>query len=265
MKKKIIAIAVVVAMFAIGAIGSTLAYFVDDEYNANVMTVGNVDIRQDEIFDEDTVLQPGDEVTKQVTVTNKGQGDAYIRTLIAFEDTWDIGSNVQWFANCYCADETTCKAINQPDNGTDDWLQFKVTAPDGTWTVYTVGIYDYDYAGTLTNSILPAGESVTSLTAIKLKEGTENDFHDKAGDTYEVLVLTQAVQTHNFATAEEAFEAEFDIGTITYEDDDVVASWFAEQFPADYVVEGFDWTSYNWDEEPTWTDEEGTVTAPAGE
>ena len=48
MKKRIIGIALVVAMLAIAITGGTLAYLTDEEYDKNVMVLGNVDIRQDE-------------------------------------------------------------------------------------------------------------------------------------------------------------------------------------------------------------------------
>lgn len=263
MKKKIIALAVVVAMLAIGTLSSTLAYFIDDEFNKNVMTVGNVDIKQDEIFDDTTVIQPGENVEKEVTVTNMGQGDAYIRTLIAMEDTFDIGGDVLVYVNCSCT-ETTCQAWNQPDVN-EDWLQIMVADDDGkwveadgsTWTIYTVGYFDYDYAG-LEDSILPAGESVKSLDSITLKAETGNDFYARSGDKYDILVLTQAVQTGTFATAEEAFEATYGVGEITYDVDEEVAAWFAEYLGVE--VKPFDYSMYDGVEFPVWEDISGTVT-----
>ncbi len=274
MKKKIIALSLVIAMLAVAAISSTLAYFTDTEYNANVMTVGNVDITQDEIFDDTTVLQPGMQVEKEVTVTNVGQGDAYIRTLIAYEDTWDIGAKMKFNLYCNCSDNdaatnTGCTSFVIPSNKaetspTNDWLQFKVTNDaTGEWTVYTVAYFDYDNAG-LEGSILPAGESINSLDNIVLNANTENDFYAKAGEKYDILVLTQAVQVGTFASAEEAFDAVYEgTGVINYDDDELVASWFAAQIGEGYTVEKFDYTSYNWDDEPQWVDAAGSVVPEA--
>ncbi len=265
MKKKIIALAVVVAMLAIGTLSSTLAYFIDDEFNKNVMTVGNVDIVQDEDFEDDIVFQPGETVKKEVTVTNVGQGDAYVRTLIAMEDTFDIGARVMLHTFCSCADGTNCAAWNQPDNGSD-WLQIMVADQDGkwveddgsTWTIYTVGIFDYAAAG-LENAILPAGESVQSLAALTFKVDTDvkdysdNDFYARSGDKYDVLVLSQAVQTGTFASANEAFEAAYGLGEIDYDDDAIVAEWFADYLGVEVRV--FDYSNYTGVEFPTWDDQ----------
>ncbi len=261
MKKKIFALAVVVAMLAIAVVSATMAYFTDDEFNKNVVTVGDVDIRQDEVFDDTVIPQPGVEVEKEVTVTNVGDGDAYIRTLIAVEDTYDMGSDIKLLFNCICSNP--CEAWNQPSNKVDDWCQIKVTDnATGEWTVYTVGAFDYAAAG-LENSILPAGESVKSLGSFMIKAGAENDFAAKAGETLEILVLTQAVQTGTFETAEDAFAATFDgVDVLDYDDDAIVAEWFQEYLGDGYTVETFNYTDYDWTQAPTADDidEAGTVT-----
>lgn len=122
MKKKIIALALAAALLCIGAVSATLAYFQDTEFDKNVMTVGNVNIVQNEYqrdesgaledFEENKPLFPvtgstsngytdtivdnnGTEynvfsndinvVDKVVTVTNTGSLPAYVRTVFAFE------------------------------------------------------------------------------------------------------------------------------------------------------------------------------------
>lgn len=266
MKKKIIALAVVVAMLAIGAISSTLAYFSDSEFNKNVMTVGNVDITQDEVFEDNINIQPGQEVEKEVTVNNIGQGDAYIRTFIAMEDTYDIAANVRVLFNSVPnCNGNPCTAWDQP-SGNNDWLQIKVADEDGkwveadgsTWTIYTIGLFDYAHEG-LVDSVLPAGQSVENLQAIELKAGTGNDFYARSGEKYDVLVLTQAVQTGTFATAADAFEATFGDGDITFEDDATVAAYFEEYLGVD--VEVFNYSDYPAESEwPVWQDAAGSVT-----
>ena len=48
MKKKIIALSIAVVMLVLAAIGGTYAYLTDKDYAANVMTLGNVKIEQNE-------------------------------------------------------------------------------------------------------------------------------------------------------------------------------------------------------------------------
>ncbi len=83
MKKKITAIALVVAILAVGIIGGTLAYFTDTDEETNTFTIGNVAIDLKEIFDEDNaVLRPGSQTTnkieKKVWIQNTGSEDAYV-------------------------------------------------------------------------------------------------------------------------------------------------------------------------------------------
>ncbi len=252
MKKKIFALAVVVAMLAIAVVSATMAYFTDDEFNKNVVTVGDIDIRQDEIFDDSTILYPDVEVEKEVTVTNVGDGDAYIRTIIAVEDTYDIGADVKLNFHCNCPDGNNCASWNQPDNGVDDWCQIKVIDnATGEFSIFTVGAFDYAEAG-LENAILPAGESVKSLGSFIVDKDADNEFAARAGEQYEILVLTQAVQVGSFDTAEDAFAATFDgVDVLDYDDDAIVAEWFQEYLGDGYTVEAFNYTDYDWSQAPT--------------
>ena len=86
MKKKILAIALVVAMLAIAIVGASLAYFTDEGHADNTFTIGNIEIDLHEKFDEKNAdLVPGVTITKEVTVQNtSGTGnDAYVRVQIA--------------------------------------------------------------------------------------------------------------------------------------------------------------------------------------
>lgn len=88
MKKKILTLALVVVMVAIMLTSFTLAYFTDTSAVAkNVMTVGNVAIKQTEKFTQGATLMPGaaNAIKKIVTVENTGSAPVYVRTLIAIE------------------------------------------------------------------------------------------------------------------------------------------------------------------------------------
>lgn len=92
MKKKLTAIALVVALLAVAVIGGTLAYFTDTDSAKNTFTVGNVKIdliEQEKAeqglvdFEQDKLLVPGksndgNAVSKIVTVKNTGRNDAWV-------------------------------------------------------------------------------------------------------------------------------------------------------------------------------------------
>lgn len=81
MKKKITAIALVVAILAVGIIGGTLAYFTDTtQSEVNTFTVGKVDINLTEPEwkeNEDHTLMPGHVFAKDPTITLAKKGDAF--------------------------------------------------------------------------------------------------------------------------------------------------------------------------------------------
>lgn len=85
MKKKIVALCLVIALAATAVIGGTLAYFTDDEEATNTFTVGNVDITLTEPNWEGTGSQdapevyPGEPLAKDPTVTNSGANPCFVR------------------------------------------------------------------------------------------------------------------------------------------------------------------------------------------
>lgn len=83
MKKKIIALCLIVALAATAVIGGTLAYFTDTDEATNTFTMGNVRIDLQETFDaENAVLRPGSQSTnkieKKVWIENIGTENAYV-------------------------------------------------------------------------------------------------------------------------------------------------------------------------------------------
>lgn len=94
-KKKILVLALTIAMVAILAVGGSLAYLTDTDAKTNTFTVGNVNIElieQEKLAGEETlkpykdgdkVLKPGksndgNAVSKIVTVKNTGANDAWV-------------------------------------------------------------------------------------------------------------------------------------------------------------------------------------------
>lgn len=164
---------------------------------------------------------------KLVTIENTGKSDAYIRTLIAYE----------------------CGSVNSVSdfNKLVSTSEFK-TDPGEVWTKSTVGIVNINgnnyvviefiynggkhLGGVHENGILPAGEtSYPSLCQVYMKSSVTNEdceaLDGNANGTYDILVLTQAVQTAGFDSAEAALTEGF--GAITSAN---VTTWFEEMLIA---------------------------------
>jgi len=213
MKKSWVLILSIVLAAAL-SIGGTVAYLQDTDSDVNVMTLGKVDIVQveeersgDELVKFDNynkVLFPGvysedqpvitdgyyaaqNAIDKIVSVDNVGKSDAYVRTIFAFEqgtmtdERFEAVMNINW--------------------NEKDWKWTKIGngqtigAKPGAYTVY-VAVYE---------EILPKGASTPeSLKQVLLaKEGTNEDVKalDANGNQmYEILVLSQAVQSMGFET-----------------------------------------------------------------
>lgn len=106
MKKKITAVALVVALLAVGIIGGTLAYFTDSKAQTNTFTSGNVAITLDEVKVDGTgrtseaqtyKLYPGMEVTKDPTITVTGSENAWVAAKITVNgDLMDLIGLKEW-------------------------------------------------------------------------------------------------------------------------------------------------------------------------
>ena len=148
---------------------------------------------------------------KFVLVENTGKSDAYVRTIIALE----YGSN-----------EKDIIGISTGDFW--NWNPVGVVGIDGN----NYYVFEAVYKGSSTrhiNGVLPAGEyTYNSLGQVYLKnEATNEDCGNLDGNkngTYDILVLSQAVQTEGFADAATALDTAF--GKTNAEN---VAEWFADE------------------------------------
>ena len=77
-KRKILTMAMTIAMIAILAVGGTLAYFTDTDKATNVFTTSNVSIDLQENFVEESLLMPGMDVNKDAWIVNDGDQPAYV-------------------------------------------------------------------------------------------------------------------------------------------------------------------------------------------
>jgi len=244
----------------------TIAYLSDTDSDVNVMTLGNVSIEQIELqrkdgvkhnatakagdlvpFEQGKPLYPayplddtaytaeandlffwGDYVytgtagnglwndekligalDKFVFVKNTGSSPAYFRTFIAFECPegmeYSEGPDKEFMMN-----------VNGSTIYDDVGLGYATI--DGTRYL----IYCFTYQ----NALQPGDTSHPSLLQVVMTHNADNEDMEKLGDTYEILVLTQAVQTANMPDAATALNAAFGAADIQK-----AAEWFGETSP----------------------------------
>lgn len=218
--KKTLTIILVIALLCIMAVGTTLTYFTDTDFDKNVMTVGKVEIVQNEEFAQNSKLYPytgtittggnldlgNNALTKTVTVTNDTASEtAFIRTLFAFEAVSGndpVGSVIH-------VDYNT--AVDAEGKAIGTWA--KVSEIQIASTTYYV--YSFTYA----KSYAAGTTTEASLERIALDGKEGNGF---SNGNYEILVVSQAVQAQGFANAADAFAAAFPYG----ENNTNVAGWF---------------------------------------
>lgn len=100
MKRKTLAICLVVALAAIAIIGGTLAYFTDNETATNEFTVGNVDIDltepkwDDHGSAEAETVYPGEPLDKDPTVENIGENPCFVRVSVSNLDQFGEQGNI---------------------------------------------------------------------------------------------------------------------------------------------------------------------------
>ena len=130
--------------------------------------------------------QINNEVDKMVFVKNKGTYDAYVRSVFAFE------------AGQYENLDDFLKTVHMNLNETDwtwDWSATPVAIPSKDGTVST----NYFIATATYNKALKPGElTEISLAQLALDPAATNEDLKAFGDTYQVLVKSQAIQADGF-------------------------------------------------------------------
>lgn len=204
------------------SLGGTLAYLVDTDETVNVMTLGNVDIEQIETdaagnpFKDNQPLYPAyytmeggkitsditGEIEKVVSVKNEGTAEAFVRTLLAFE-AGEL-SFEQFEQNIHAKFNTT-------GDYELDWLE---TAIEVKGVKYYVACADY---GKLAGKT--AGD--VTLQSVYMDKAATNEIVKQFGGAYEIIALSQAVQTTNMPDAKTAWKEAF--GAF---DADNAAKWF---------------------------------------
>lgn len=225
-KRKIMSLALGLCMVAILAVGGTLAYFKDTDAAANVFTVGNVDIKLEEDFEQNSKLVPAtvsadgklnNTVKKEVSVTNKeGSEDAYVRVHIAIPQILDDG------ADTFNASKNVLHFNYAPDSIGDGMWDWSKTAGDpytGEWNYYkeNIGGIDYNVYVVTYGTVLKAGET-TAQNAIHQvyldPKATNEDIEDATkalNGNWQILVLAEGAQAAGFDNAYDALNTAFGV------------------------------------------------------
>ena len=229
MKKKVLSIALVVALIAI-MVSGTLAYFTAEDEVTNTFTVGSVKI---EIYENgnattEDVRELG-VLTPVVNMDNPSADDSYLEKVVKVRNT---GLN-NAYVRTHIAIPTALVNYLDMDLDTTGWTVRTASTATVDGVAYTVYTFDYNNAitsGEYTSELL---KGVFLNSNVDLEEASNGDLyfvlrengkitdqsgvlvHEKNDDgTYTshkvcVLVASQAIQADGFANAASALDAGF--------------------------------------------------------
>ena len=133
------------------------------------------------------------ELDKMVFVRNDGNREAYVRTIFAFETTAD------WSLNSF-------QKLIHLNNNTQDWSWAWIEAP----VTIGEGLY-YVAVATYQHILAPNALSEISLSQVLMDKSVAAEDFTKLGDTYQILVYTQAIQADGFESPEAALNEGFGV------------------------------------------------------
>lgn len=212
MKKKIVALCLVVALAATAIIGGTLAYFTDNDAKTNTFTVGNVDITLTEPnwvasgSSDAPEVYPGEALAKDPTVTNVGANPCFVRVKVQMPTGWE--------------NKITTESGNNYNNGNTigaNWV-----LKDGyyyyTKPLCVRGTESDTWNAGLTSVTTPLFDRVRITTALtnNVTETDDGKTYEYTGD-FNIIVTAQAVQ------AQGAKPSWSNVKTMTV---DEIAAWF---------------------------------------
>lgn len=175
MKKKSI-ITMVAALALVGAIGvgSTLAYFTDNDAASNTVTMGHVDI--------DLTEKSGDEITDEgLTFDHIVPGDVFSKEPII---TVDAKSE-----NCYLRAKVVVEGLDAT-HVADLFADNNIDIQNG-WVLSTDGYYYYQ-------SVVEAEDEVSLFTTVTIPTAWGNEVAD---EEFTIAITAEAIQADNFTPA----------------------------------------------------------------
>ena len=201
MIKKIIAWMLIIATTAAITVGGTLAYLTDRDSEANVFTVGNVDITLKEDYDEPSQLRPGVDINKDVQIKNEGPNDAYEWYTYAVPQGLEAGLIL---------------AFDNTDKWTNEATAIGTKTVDGvTYNVYACKYNEKVAAGATTEigltsvTMNPAVDITPEGDAYLIVAGEPTDLNWNINETENpvIFINAYAIQTQDFATVQAAYAA----------------------------------------------------------
>lgn len=220
MKKKVISIALIIALIAVIAAGS-FAYFTDTKSAKNTFTVGDVKIKLDETnindptgdrvtSNEYTSVFPGVEYKKDPIVTNTGKNDAYVRAVVTIENgmNW-LGfyyDKASTFPQVDAFEKLICNTLGE------GWevVGFKNVLSSQTHPTSDT-VVTLKYTGDGDTGVLKSGAATTAMfDRIMLPaKMTATDITTRVAQNgvFHIDVVAQAIQADGFETWDAAFAA----------------------------------------------------------
>ena len=186
-KKKIIGLCIA-GVLAVGSIGGSLAWFTSSDSITNPFSTASTDnpsnpnsgIKINEKFNKEEAdnTLPGDNVTKQVNVSNKATYDQLIRVKI--KKVWKDAKGEEK------SDLDTKNIILNFENNLTDSNK----PEEGKWIEGSDGYYYYN------GIVNPDGQTANLLESVTLSKDTTNEFK---GLKFDVTVNSEGVQAANGA------------------------------------------------------------------
>lgn len=232
MKKKVLAIALAVALIAI-MVSGTLAYFTDNDEVSNTFTVGSVRI---EIYENgeatEQTVRPMGKLTPVVNET-PSKDDNYIAKVVDVKNT---GLN-EAYIRVHIAQPVELLGYLELETNTAGWNKVSTTYATLGTQEYIVVTYDYQTpvaSGEFTSELLKGAYLASN---VDLKENTDGDLefckpdgnggytfsgfvaHEANGDgtytsnTVNILVASEAIQSEGFTNATAALDSGFGTNT----------------------------------------------------
>lgn len=210
MKKKVISIALIIALIAVIAAGS-FAYFTDTKSANNTFTMGDVKIKLDETNINDPTgdrvtantynVYPGAVVTKDPIVHNVGKNAAYIRATVNVSDWMNLVAAYYPDFNAEFPNDDYKAALNLLV-GTlgEGWSVVGVTKGD----TFTIGQFDAKFILKYDGSLAAGADTTAMFKTVTVPAGIDNA---SASSFSSVKVVAQAIQADGFETWEAAFAA----------------------------------------------------------
>ena len=198
MAKKIIAWLLVVILTAGIAIGGTLAYLTDRDSEANVFTVGDVNIDLNEDFSQGSTLVPGVSIEKKPTITNVGPNSAWVWSTVAVPK--NLASVVE-----FTGTGTSWEVMNSSTSTTinnEDYVLFTILHTEALEVGEETDVLFSKVAMSTAVDVDPDGNWHTVVDGVTTDLGWDNADGDPV-----IHVSAYAIQTDGFNNVKDAYDA----------------------------------------------------------